>query len=289
VRDYYLFSKLSKQRIAYFEDILNNKANVKINRDFQPISYFYNMAFWITYFKDSFLGKIIKSFNESRVTYLVVILFIFIMLWLVARPKNNRFIREIVLGIVMAGGFSQMTLQVIILLCFQIIYGYLFYKLGLILTFFMIGLSLGGILAIRVSEKKEGHSGIFCFIIFILSLYAISLPFIFEALRGLKTGWLYRLGADIIFPTLSLFSGLLCSLEFIFANKLYFKEDREVATSAGLIYGVDLIGSCIGALLSSLLFIPILGVFKTCFIVSGINLLFFIAFYLLYIKGGWTK
>lgn len=289
VRDYYLYSKLSAQRIAYLEDMLKKTDTLKINRDFQPTSYFYNMAFWVTYFKGSFLGKIIRYFDETKVSYLVIILLSFIILWLIVRFKIREFYREAVLGAVMAGGFSQMIFQVIILMCFQVIYGYLFYKIGIILASFMIGLSLGGIFAVRISSKDIRYPVIFSCLVLGISLYALILPFVFEAMKEQRAGFLYRSGAGVLFPVLSLIAGILCSIEFVFANKIYLKEGSDPAASAGILYGVDLMGSCIGALLSSVLFIPILGVFKTCFVVSAANFIIFIALFMLYKKGGWTK
>ena len=40
-------------------------------------------------------------------------------------------------------GFSEIVFQVVVIISFQVLYGYVYYKLGLILTSFMIGLVLG--------------------------------------------------------------------------------------------------------------------------------------------------
>ena len=41
-------------------------------------------------------------------------------------------------------GFAGMALEIILLFAYQNIYGHLYYKVGLIITLFMLGLSLGG-------------------------------------------------------------------------------------------------------------------------------------------------
>ena len=41
---------------------------------------------------------------------------------------------------------------------------------------------------------------------------------------------------------------------------------------AGLIYGADLVGACLGAFLSSALLIPVLGIPQTCYAVALLSL-----------------
>ncbi|MEW6609567.1 MAG: hypothetical protein AB1414_19335, partial [bacterium] len=64
--------------------------------------------------------------------------------------------------------------------------------------------------------------------------------------------------------------------EFPLANKLYLKNFQRIGKTAGLIYGFDLFGACLGGLLSTILFIPILGIFQCCFISGLLNLTSFI-------------
>ncbi|MDH3965093.1 MAG: hypothetical protein OEV25_16920, partial [Deltaproteobacteria bacterium] len=46
----------------------------------------------------------------------------------------------------------------------------------------------------------------------------------------------------------------------------------QVGRIAGLIYGVDLLGSFLGCLLVGLIFIPSLGIYQTLFILALVNL-----------------
>ena len=55
------------------------------------------------------------------------------------------------------------------------------------------------------------------------------------------------------------------------ANKLYLESGRRVSKSAGLVYGLDLVGSCLGALLASAFLLPILGIPGTCWALALIN------------------
>ncbi|MDP2928588.1 MAG: hypothetical protein Q8O01_00810, partial [Candidatus Omnitrophota bacterium] len=65
VRDYYLFSKLSPEKIAYSEKVIKFGPNVVINHDSRPASYYYGLIFWTTLFRDSVFSGILRSVTES--------------------------------------------------------------------------------------------------------------------------------------------------------------------------------------------------------------------------------
>ncbi len=41
---------------------------------------------------------------------------------------------------------------------------------------------------------------------------------------------------------------------------------------AGLLYGADLVGGCVGALLAAVLFVPVLGIPQTCVAIALVGL-----------------
>jgi len=59
-------------------------------------------------------------------------------------------------------------------------------------------------------------------------------------------------------------------MEFLLALHL---TRGSVSRVAGLIYGTDLVGGWFGALMSSTLLIPILGIPQTCLALAGLALL----------------
>jgi len=84
---------------------------------------------------------------------------------------------------------------------------------------------------------------------------------------------------DTVFAFLPIIAGFIGGFQFPLASKICLKnrevehpdEVGEVGRWAGFLYGVDLLGSCLGALLASLILIPILGIFQTCLLVSILN------------------
>ena len=61
---------------------------------------------------------------------------------------------------------------------------------------------------------------------------------------------------------------------FSLANKIYLEEtgNKDYGRVAGLTYGFDLLGSCLGSILSAIFMVPILGIEKACLVLALLNL-----------------
>ena len=257
VRDYYLFSKLSPEKIAYSEKIIKNAEGAVINHDSRPVAYYYGLIFWTTLFRDSVFSNTLRSVTEPVIWRSIGI---FMILLAVISIMHGRSFKRSALVAVMTGGFSSMAFQLLILLTFQTMYGYLFYKLGIILTAFMAGLALGAILVIKVMPETKRDR---------MFLIAVQGDFIlFSILLGVIFS---RFCPDPFFPVLSVIAGSIGGAQFAIANKILLGRKRDVGRVGGLSYGIDLFGSFFGALLTGIFLIPILGIPKTCFVVALIN------------------
>jgi len=272
VREYYLFSKLSPRILAYTKGVLLQKGQAKINRDFKPSTYYYNMTFWAARLGEPVFKKMLKavSFKKVLATVFAVCVLI-ILVSLIGIRRNRGFYKQVSLMALMVTGFSAMAIQIIILFCFQIIYGYVFYKIGFLLTVSMAGLAIGSFcMTILMRELKAtfnilmGSNLLFC----ILSL---GLPVSFFWLAASDKRIVSQLGAGLIFPLFSLITGLLAGAQFPLVNKIYLGDKQGQGRVAGLTYGIDLLGSCFGAYLSGIFLIPVLGITGSCFVIAIMN------------------
>ena len=269
VADYYLFSKLSVPRIGYIEEILHQDKFPQINSDIRPIAYHYAVIFWLSRFRDNLFNKILMQVDAQKVRLAVLLVFFFLLYWFFTWGKNNLCLASL-LGIGIAG-FSGMSFQLIILLAFQCIYGILFYKIGIILTCFMLGLSLGAIYAsvlVRQDKRLMTH---FSRMQAVLLLFSLALPFIFKGLllwKGVNLVWL---SINLVFPLLSVACGFITGFQFPLANKICLNSKPEAAKIAGVVYAIDLIGSCLGVLASTIFLIPILGIAEASFMIGLLN------------------
>ncbi len=166
-----------------------------------------------------------------------------------------------------------MSFQMILLFSFQVIYGYLFYKLGLLFTFFMLGLALSSYWVSSEMQKVKNSSYLLALVQTGVCVFALILPASLEGFSSANNHFVSLFGEIVYFPLASFLSGFLGGLIFPLANKIYIAERKEDAgRTAGLTYGLDLLGACFGAVLSAVFLIPILGVFKTCLFIALLNL-----------------
>lgn len=272
VREYYLFSKLSPRLLAYTEGVLLQRGQTKLNRDFQPSTYYYNMTFWAARLGDSVFKKMLKAVSFGKVLNTIFgICVLIILAGLIGIRKNKDFYKQTSLMALMATGFSAMAIQMIILLTFQIIYGYVFYKIGFLLTAFMVGLAIGSFWMIILMRHFKNPLNILMRSSFLFCILSLGLPVFFSWLIASNKEIVSQLGANVIFPLLSVIAGLLAGAQFPMVNKIYLGNKQEGGQVAGLTYGIDLLGSCFGASLTGIFLIPVLGITWSCFVIAAIN------------------
>ncbi len=271
VRDYYLFSRLSPEKIEYIEDVLEKGERTRINHDFKPVSYYYAMVSWASLFRDSLFKKILENTDEEKIRHVTLFMIGTLLLVGGVIRKKASFRKQAVMTAVMTTGFTEMTFQIVILLSFQAIYGYVFYKLSLILTSFMVGLVLGSMVILKNMDKEENCIGKFITTQIAVCVYPLILPLLFimaSRSGGSDTSWIW---ANIVFPFTPVIAGFIGGVQFPLAGKIYLGKDKTVGKIAGINYGMDLIGACLGAVLTGTFLMPVLGIYKTCFLVATVN------------------
>ncbi|MBM3199680.1 hypothetical protein FJZ53_01995 [Candidatus Woesearchaeota archaeon] len=240
----FIKGKITKDRIDYAKGFIDVKEGV--NKDFSPVAYYYHLLFWKEKFKTNILPAVL---------ILAIIVAVFV---LKSKPLT------VSISVV---GFSVMSLELIIMLGFQIIYGYVYSMLSLIITLFMIGLAAGA----YYSNNKLKDKSFETFVknqLFIAG-YATALPFILISMSYLKDEALVFLSSTILIPLLVIVLGFMAGFAFPLASKLSF--DTVEKTSAK-VYAADLIGSCLGAIIISVVLIPLLGITQVCMIIACLNI-----------------
>jgi hypothetical protein len=74
------------------------------------------------------------------------------------------------------------------------------------------------------------------------------------------------------FPAMALLVGALGGYQFVIATKVFFADGEEDRRGAGLLYGLDLAGACLGALVFGAYLIPLAGFFNAALGVAALNL-----------------
>jgi spermidine synthase len=268
VRDYYLYANLSAERVSYLQLILEQGKGAGINRDLRPICYFYDIVLWSAQYSP-FLKDLFLHLQGLRVEwiFLLIAAITLILLW-----QGKRSTSPPLLWAVVVTGFSQIALEIIIILTFQIVYGYLYYTIGMIITAYMIGLALGSWLITAVIGKITRPLRLLLMVQAGMALYALGcLPLILGLHQQALPPALAH-AMEGIFPFLTLVAGFLGGVHFPLANKIYLKGHEEIGRIGGLLYGVDLTGSAGGALVISIIILPIAGIAQGISLIVAMNL-----------------
>jgi spermidine synthase len=88
---------------------------------------------------------------------------------------------------------------------------------------------------------------------------------LFSGYKGSYASWI---GPDVLFILLPAIAGFIGGAQFPLANKIYLGERQGIGRVAGLTYGMDLLGSSLGAFLTAVFLIPLLGIPETCWLIN---------------------
>lgn len=268
VTRHYLDATLTPDRLADLARAATQPAAV--NRDLNPVLYLYHLRHWLSQFELQF-GPLQGALLALLALYLVRL-------------------RTVSL-VVFAGGFAASALEVVLLLGFQILHGSVYRQLGVIVTLFMAGLAAGahvvnwqvkengvGLAPIPAApghpmaplKRPQARTGPLACVAFAIAAFASLLPPGLQLLNHLGGSVWASLFLQAIIGVLTFLLGALVGLEFPLASRL---TAQGAAGTASRLYTADFLGACLGALLASTLFIPLLGVTATCLLTAGLNVI----------------
>ncbi len=270
VKDYYLFSKLSEERAQFLNSAIREAGKVRKNTDFNPASYFYDMVLWSTYFSFKISG-FFMFLNGGRLLALTALFMAMLYAVFFMRRRGKNFKKDVTLLALFTTGISEISFEILIVLAFQIIYGYLYYKIGIIITSFMLGLALGSLYMTRKLAGIERPFKTYINVQVFVFAYPLLLLVCFKAFSALAAHpGLSRVSSDL-FGILPFVAGFAGGLQYPLANRICFEKTGLTGKIAGATYAIDLAGSFIGAFFLSAFFIPLVGIPITCVLVAALN------------------
>jgi len=240
VNRHYLTAVLTPDRLAAMHRAISEAAPV--NRDFSPVLYYHHLRYWLSRFTVSFW-----------IPGAVLLLILLVCL----HP-----IRPVTFAL-FTTGLTASALEVVLLVGFQILYGCVYHRVGLIIALFMVGLGIGSFTMNRLLPGRRRRD--LAWLEVAMGMYAAALPF---AMVGL--GRFDSPVSQAAIPVLALVLGVGVGLAFPLAGKVDFSA---VTTTAARLYTADYLGAAVGALLVSTLLIPVMGVTAVCLLAAGLNIL----------------
>ena len=255
---------------------------VPLNSDFRPLAVFFYLSYWNALFSP-YLTIVFQWFEAWSLPLTLGLTAIFTLLFsiiFIKRPETSSYSLPYA---IFTSGFADMMLNLAILFTFQTLYGYLYYQIGLLITVFMVGIAFSSYLITQRLERIRKDASLFLKTELMIIGFSLILPFVLSIpSHALEKPVVYIL-LYTTFLTMSFLCGALVGLQFPLATKIYLRFSSTEGTlgqTAGLLYGADLFGGFFGGLFGGVLFLPILGLKGSCFMMAAIKGSSFVLFLL---------
>ncbi len=247
----------------------------EINRDFRPVGVFYSISHRSAVFTPYLCG-LFRRIGKINLWLIFAFLLVFTVAFLALRPKYGKFSAAELPLCAATTGFAGMIFDLALIFTFQSLYGYVFSWIGLLVTSFMAGSACGAIAMTSALERIRDNLKFFIKIESAIIIFAFGLPFIFLAVHPRLDSAVMFVLVRILFIATLFISGLLIGAQFPLANRIYLENSKNFSSTAGLFYGVDLLGGWLGGIAGGVVLLPVLGLTGACMAVVLLKLSSFV-------------
>jgi spermidine synthase len=271
VREYYIPFRMMPDRMLDLERQIEPQTDTPINQDLAPIAYYFDVALWSAQFNRSYrqIFDLISRISFRRVAGWTALLFFAAAAAVGWLPRPERRQRATAVVCIASVGLTLISLEVLLLLGFQAIYGFVYHQLALLTAFFMVGMAVGGWLGLRRTKRlQNGYTGrremlVLAALQVLAALSPLLLYLVFISLGEVRNPSVLVLLSQGLFPVLALLSGVLGGYQFPLASAVFFSGSQSATANLGTLYAVDLVGACVGALALSAYLLPVFGFLRT--------------------------
>jgi spermidine synthase len=247
--DYELPGMTDPFRLDILKRLLTEK-KISPNRDLSPSAFGHLLDMWMK-----------KSESPKTLQY---VMFVSILAFavLVCRRDMLRFT-------IMTSGYAGMAFELSLLLLFQIIYGYVYLRICIFVTLFMIGSALGAFASGKL--KKDTFWQVLATESALIALAALACVATLAGVGAKSQISLFAM-QYIVIPSLIFLVASAAGCQFSAVSRMARGTGAEIT---GRLYMADLAGAACGTILTGLLFIPkigIIGVMASVLIIKGVSL-----------------
>jgi spermidine synthase len=247
--DYDLPTMTDPFRMETLGDLLAEK-EVSSNRDLSPLAFGHLMDLWMK-----------KSGSSKTILYAAVAA---ILVFFAAACRKDRLRFTIA-----SSGYAGMAFELSLLLLFQVIYGYVYVRICLFITLYLIGSAVGAWMSARIGRSASWQVLVCDAGLIVLAGLAAIAATVGPGLRG---GPALLLMNYMAIPGLLFLVAFTAGCQFSAVSRLARGIGAEIT---GRLYVSDLAGAACGTILTALVFLPkmgILGVLISLAALKGLSL-----------------
>lgn len=180
--------------------------------------------------------------------------------------------KKVILGLLFLSGFASLVYQVLFTRLFNIVFGLFIHSTVMVVATYMIGLAIGYFLARNI--KTSNNLSFYGYLELLIGIYSILVFLTFGIIDNLYI-WLgnYLIVKFILSMVILLIPTTAMGITIpIIVEYLKRTENQEMVDK---VYGINALGASLGALLSSILFINLLGLTVTFIVALLLNIIVF--------------
>ncbi len=262
VRPFDLPFSLGSFRLDYLQQVLDDADRGQVNRDLTPLCFHQDTVLWASV-QAPRLVSVLSLVERVGLRWLLALLLAGGAIHALAVRAGPRRLRATAVpAAVAAMGATGIVAEVALILGYQVAFGHLFARIGVIVAAYMLGLAGGALLTVR-GVVTPGHRALMA-----VQLIAVAgcagLAWV-SSIAGVAS---LPAAAEPIFAVLTALAGLVAGVHFPCAVAV--RRDGGGGAVGGL-YAWDLVGAAAGSLAASAVLLPVLGVSAVLWALAALN------------------
>ena len=259
----YIAYRLHERYRSWFDSRMPRESR-RMNRDLQPSAVFQTLLLWNKLFSPrvhAFLSRLESI--DLRLILTAVALWS-LVLGLFIRVRRAR-LASVTYSIATTGFFGMLA-NLVLVFGFQVYYGDLYHRIGLLISIFMAGSAAGSMGMTRILRNEKADLRLLSLIDAGIAAYCLTLAFVLGRLSFSPQA------VAVIFGVLFFLCGFLVGCEFPLAGKLYLAGRGQVGETAGALSFADLTGGWVAGVLGGIACFAVFGVMGTCLLMAVLKL-----------------
>ncbi|TNF47768.1 hypothetical protein EP232_03090 [bacterium] len=240
----YMNYDLSEERMAAIPEALTQIGEMPGNSDLVPSAVLQRIFLWAERVGKTTFLSVVNRNSFGWVVMILCLISLILTSFIVAFTGGSGMIGS---NVLLMGGVGGISAEIVLLYLYQVNYGYLYSRIALLLSVFMVGTAAGAVIPGRFRKGVSSPALYWMvYFMFLVIMTRMGLPEMLPEFTGLA-----------LFLILMVLAGILTGISFAAGSSLL-EADRSYS-AGGAAYGLDLTGAAVGAIISGLVLPLVLG------------------------------